>query len=60
MAAYEEAKGDMDHIYETVMLSDVAVDDERFRSIIDEAIKVSSPPILHSQVISNINTGWRL
>lgn len=29
----------MDSIYETVMLSDVLVDDERFRRIIDEAIE---------------------
>ncbi|WYZ37853.1 hypothetical protein EsH8_II_001359 [Colletotrichum jinshuiense] len=38
LIAYEEHKGDMDKIYETVMLSDVLEDDERFRKIIDEAI----------------------
>ncbi|OHW98615.1 DnaJ domain-containing protein [Colletotrichum incanum] len=38
LLAYEEHKGDMDKIYETVMLSDVLEDDERFRKIIDEAI----------------------
>ncbi|KAK4183050.1 glycosyl hydrolase family 81-domain-containing protein [Podospora australis] len=38
LAAYEEFEGDMDAVYETVMLSDVAEDDERFRKIIDEAI----------------------
>lgn len=37
--AYDKYKGDMDGIYETVMLSDVLVDDERFRRIIDEAIE---------------------
>lgn len=37
--AYEQYKGNMDSIYETVMLSDVLVDDERFRRIIDEAIE---------------------
>ncbi|KAI8218043.1 DnaJ-like protein subfamily C member 9 [Colletotrichum sp. SAR 10_77] len=38
LIAYEQAKGDMDKIYETVMLSNVLEDDERFRKIIDEAI----------------------
>ncbi|OLN85334.1 DnaJ-like protein subfamily C member 9 [Colletotrichum chlorophyti] len=38
LIAYEQHKGDMDMIYETVMLSDVLEDDDRFRSIIDEAI----------------------
>ncbi|OHE98027.1 DnaJ domain-containing protein, partial [Colletotrichum orchidophilum] len=38
LIAYEKAKGDMDGIYESVMLSDVLEDDERFRNIIDEAI----------------------
>lgn len=36
--AYLESKGNMDYIYETVMLSNVLEDDERFRQIIDEAI----------------------
>ncbi|KAI7777723.1 hypothetical protein LA080_003144 [Diaporthe eres] len=39
LVAYEQYKGDMDSIYETVMLSDVLADDERFRRIIDEAIE---------------------
>ena len=38
LVAYEKFKGNMNGIYETVMLSDVLKDDERFRSIIDEAI----------------------
>ncbi|KAK1495380.1 DnaJ domain-containing protein [Colletotrichum tamarilloi] len=38
LIAYENSKGDMDGIYESVMLSDVLEDDERFRQIIDEAI----------------------
>lgn len=41
LQAYQEGTGDMDHIYETVMLSDVAVDDVRIRGIIDEAIEVT-------------------
>lgn len=39
LVAYDKYKGDMDSIYETVMLSDVLVDDERFRRVIDEAIE---------------------
>lgn len=39
LVAYEQHQGNMDSIYETVMLSDVLVDDERFRRIIDEAIE---------------------
>lgn len=38
LAAYEEGEGDMDHVYECVMLSDVLEDDERFRGVIDDAI----------------------
>ncbi|KAF5664877.1 hypothetical protein FHETE_6890 [Fusarium heterosporum] len=37
--AYEDCEGDMDALYERVMLSDVLQDDERFREIIDKAIK---------------------
>lgn len=37
--AYEKYKGDMDAVYETVMLSNVLEDDERFREIIDAAIE---------------------
>ena len=39
LAAYEEFEGDMDGVYETVMLSSVLEDDVRFREIIDAAIK---------------------
>lgn len=39
LAAFEEFEGDMDLVYEHVMLSDVLKDDERFRKIIDEAIE---------------------
>ncbi|KAL2266222.1 hypothetical protein VTJ83DRAFT_5574 [Remersonia thermophila] len=38
LAAYEEHEGDMDGVYEEVMLSNVLEDDERFRAIIDAAI----------------------
>lgn len=44
MAAYQKFKGNMNAIYETVMLSDVLKDDERFRSIIDEAIANEDVP----------------
>ncbi|KAK2061474.1 DnaJ domain-containing protein [Colletotrichum caudatum] len=44
LLAYAEHKGDMDKIYETVMLSDVLEDDERFRKIIDEAIANEDVP----------------
>ena len=38
LAAYEESKGDMDVVFESVMCSEVLVDDARFRTIIDKAI----------------------
>ncbi|KAJ5984179.1 hypothetical protein N7481_006278 [Penicillium waksmanii] len=38
LEAYETNEGDLDGIYESVMLSNVLDDDERFRGIIDEAI----------------------
>ncbi|KIW99763.1 uncharacterized protein Z518_10691 [Rhinocladiella mackenziei CBS 650.93] len=38
LAAYEQAEGDMDAVFESVMCSDVLVDEERFRKMIDEAI----------------------
>ncbi|KAI0483831.1 DnaJ domain-containing protein [Xylaria cf. heliscus] len=44
LAAYEEHEGNMDAIYETVMLSDVLKDDERFRQIIDDAIAKKDVP----------------
>ena len=42
LAAYEEFEGDMDALYEQIMCSNVLDDDERFRTIIDEAIKEGS------------------
>ncbi|KAL1858640.1 hypothetical protein Plec18170_002842 [Paecilomyces lecythidis] len=39
LSAFERHKGRMDLVYETVMLSSVFDDDERFRSIIDDAIQ---------------------
>ncbi|KAF6840257.1 LysM domain-containing protein [Colletotrichum plurivorum] len=44
LIAYEQGKGDMDKVYESVMLSDVLEDDERFRQIIDEAIAGEDVP----------------
>ncbi|POR35193.1 DnaJ subfamily C member 9 [Tolypocladium paradoxum] len=44
LVAYEECEGDMDRVYERVMLSDVVEDDERFRRIIDEAIQEDGVP----------------
>lgn len=38
LAAFEKYRGDMDKIYESVMLCNVLDDDERFRAIIDKAI----------------------
>ncbi|ODM16017.1 hypothetical protein SI65_08451 [Aspergillus cristatus] len=38
LAAFEKSKGDMDKVYELVMLCNVLDDDERFRAIIDKAI----------------------
>ncbi|GCB18810.1 uncharacterized protein C167.05 [Aspergillus awamori] len=38
LQAYELHRGDMDRIYESVMLCNVIDDDERFRAIIDSAI----------------------
>ncbi|KAJ5168505.1 uncharacterized protein N7482_004099 [Penicillium canariense] len=38
LEAYETHEGDMDGIYDSVMLSNVLDDDERFRAIIDQAI----------------------
>ncbi|KAK2810555.1 hypothetical protein FQN50_002812 [Emmonsiellopsis sp. PD_5] len=39
LAAYQRCKGDLDRIYEEVMLSNVLDDDERFRAIITAAIE---------------------
>ncbi|KAI9697149.1 MAG: hypothetical protein M1820_007884 [Bogoriella megaspora] len=39
LAAYKKGKGDLDVVYEEVMLSNPLNDEERFRNIIDEAVK---------------------
>ena len=39
LAYYERYKGNMNGVYEEVMMSNVLDDDERFRAIIDEAIE---------------------
>lgn len=44
LVAYESGEGDMDMVYESVMLSDVLEDDERFRAIIDAAIASGDVP----------------
>ncbi|KAL2136082.1 hypothetical protein VTI74DRAFT_5488 [Chaetomium olivicolor] len=44
LAAYEEFEGNMDKVYESVMLSNVLEDDARFREIIDKAIKEKEVP----------------
>ncbi|KAL3449746.1 DnaJ domain-containing protein [Aspergillus insuetus] len=38
LAAFDTYKGDLDRVYESVMLSNVLDDDTRFRAIIDKAI----------------------
>jgi DnaJ family protein C protein 9 len=42
--AYEDCEGDMDALYERVILSDVLEDDDRFRDIINKAIKSKKVP----------------
>lgn len=37
--AYNKAKGNLNGVYELVMLSDILVDDDRFRQILDEEIE---------------------
>ncbi|KAL6409507.1 DnaJ like subfamily C member 9 [Ilyonectria robusta] len=44
LISYEQCEGNMDQLYEQVILSDVLEDDERFRKIIDEAIKSNDVP----------------
>jgi DnaJ family protein C protein 9 len=44
LIAYEQCEGDMDGVYENVILSNVTEDDERFREIIDQAIKDKDVP----------------
>ncbi|GAB0134572.1 hypothetical protein EsDP_00002937 [Epichloe bromicola] len=48
LIAYEECEGDMDQLFERVMLSDIVEDDERFRKIIDEAIVSEDVPAFDS------------
>ncbi|KAF1923168.1 DnaJ-domain-containing protein [Didymella exigua CBS 183.55] len=38
LTAYKKYKGSLDHMYEAIMLSDILVDDDRFREMIDDAI----------------------
>ncbi|GFF23490.1 uncharacterized J domain-containing protein C1071.09c [Aspergillus udagawae] len=38
LEAFDSHRGDMDRVYESVMLSNVLDDDERFRAVIDKAI----------------------
>lgn len=44
LIAYEQYEGDMDGVYETVTLSNVLEDDERFRAIINKAIRDQDVP----------------
>ena len=44
VAAYDRFGGDMDALYETVLLSDAAADDARFRAVIDAAIERGQVP----------------
>ncbi|TQV98171.1 chaperone protein dnaJ 6 [Cordyceps javanica] len=44
LVAYEQCAGDMDAIFEHVILSSVVEDEERFRAIIDQAIKDEDVP----------------
>ncbi|KAI0382145.1 DnaJ domain-containing protein [Hypomontagnella monticulosa] len=44
LIAYEKHKGNMGKLYQSVMLSDILEDDERFRAIIDEAIASEDVP----------------
>lgn len=45
---FELCEGDMDQVYEHVMLSDMTEDEQRFRKIIDEAIKNRTVPAFGS------------
>ncbi|KAM4062984.1 DnaJ domain-containing protein [Hirsutella rhossiliensis] len=44
LVAFEECEGDLDQVYERVMVSNVVEDDARFRRIIDEAIEKDDVP----------------
>ncbi|UNI22553.1 hypothetical protein JDV02_008432 [Purpureocillium takamizusanense] len=50
LIAYEQCDGDLDQIYERVILSDVVEDDKRFRRIIDEAIEREDVPAFDAYV----------
>ncbi|KAI1310696.1 DnaJ domain-containing protein [Xylaria venustula] len=50
LIAYEQHEGNMDGIYEEVMLSNVLKDDERFRKIIDDAIASKDVPAFKAYV----------
>ncbi|KAF4125559.1 DnaJ-like protein subfamily C member 9 [Geosmithia morbida] len=56
LAAFELFEGDMDMIYETVILSDPVDDDERFRRIIDEAIANREVPAFRPYLKENKKT----
>lgn len=53
LAAFELFEGDMDQVYETVILSDPVDDDERFRKIIDEAIASREVPAFRPYLRDN-------
>lgn len=44
LAAFAESEGDLDQVYERVMLSNVMEDDARFRRIIEDAIERNDVP----------------
>ncbi|GAO17692.1 uncharacterized protein UV8b_01338 [Ustilaginoidea virens] len=48
LLAYQECEGDMDQVYERVMLSNAAEDDARIRAIIDEGIASESVPLFEA------------
>jgi DnaJ family protein C protein 9 len=52
MKAYNKCKGNLDNMYGLIMLSDILVDDDRFRQILDEEIEkgtIESFPIYARQ-----------
>ncbi|PKY01637.1 DnaJ-domain-containing protein [Aspergillus campestris IBT 28561] len=44
LEAYRQAEGDLDRVYESVLLCNVLDDDERFRAVIDKAIADGTVP----------------
>lgn len=50
LVAFEQCEGDMDQLYEMVILSDVIEDDARFRKIIDQAIESRDVPAFKAYV----------